>query len=1408
MFHMNTVKYGNRVKSKIDLRDLQQDIKVAREKFQSGNYLEAFDIYEQLFVAYPAHAVDILAELYDCYKLLPYKDRYNLYQARHYNFGIIPTDKVLDIGSGHLPFPLATHLSDVTFNNNTYGRAGKPFKHIQGKPVYECNVEDMPFQDKEFDFVYCSHVLEHVHNPEIACRELMRIAKRGYIETPAKVKDLFLNSAKSSNHIWWVEAIGNRLIFTEYTPDEFEALQCNILMDMHCNPETKREKAFSALIYLKAPLVNTMFLWAEKFEYEVRRLPAVHNKKSLKKPDTSVSSSLLDEGFDENTKLISEIDIQLNQPHKNQTTLLTFAEKLIKANYYEEAAQLCDAVIIQYGKSSEVCNLLGYINYQCGKLLEAEKQFKAAHSLDNKDISAGVNLAKILMKLGRANEAKIVCETLLLYFPQNEQILKIVYGIKENSEAVYISRQNDLFSTSYNKLVSANLFEKPETASLKFIQVHTFYQNYLANFYNTHPDLTGASFENQIKYLIADGFSAIHMFAPYMGKFGYNAHLIIANNQYSQRQWLHENNITINSGNDWILEITRKQINTLKPDILYLSDPITFDSRFIRSLSWRPQLILGWRAANIPDGTDWSEFDVMLSSLSALRNMALKLGARSAEHFFPGFPTWINDLVNDVRPKYDVVFSGQWTLKQHPRRNKYLQTIAKAAYQQEKYFSCAFYLSGEMNNITPEVAKYNLGGQYGIAMHQALRTGKIALDARGILETRNTALQMTTDLANRETANMRIFEVTGSGIFLLTEYHENLKQYFDIGREIETFKDENELIDKILYYLAHPEEREEIARKGQERCLKEYTILNRAEELDNIIRKRISLVSSNNQCQTTVVAVNPSSIATCIQNAVDELKAGHFETAFGFLNQAKSLKLPTQGVDFLRAECFLKMNQLYSAKEALLEELRFFPNNMEAENLLTHVTKQLSESTSLLVADKEFNKLLQVIRPYTMLSEDRLFSLFSLTKRVCKQNIPGNFVECGVAAGGSAALLAYVIKKYSKQPRWLYAFDSFDGMPFPTDSDQHNGQAANATGWGAGTCAAPEDSVKDLCAKFGVSDILKTIKGDFRDTLPKMRDTVGMIAFLHMDGDWYESTKAILYNFYDRIVNYGLVQIDDYGYWEGCKKAIHEFEKFRNLTFALNKIDGTGVWLEKPDTFPVNSTLSPKLIHDFYNDDPAPKGLISQMSTNERFQLYYAIRSVLTRKAASPLRFIEVGSYAGASLFLIYMALKKITPTLQGFAVEPGSHAQFFDIIKVIGDEVAHLPLPSQQAAPYLLQLFLKDNNFAELIFIDGDHTYEGVKQDIIHYFPLLAPGGIMIFHDYLPSLNDKNRDSILFHHAGKEPGVRQACQELMENSYHCEVLHIPLLCPTDPTQTQAYLPIIPEVFSTIRVYQKPINKV
>jgi ubiquinone/menaquinone biosynthesis C-methylase UbiE len=268
---LDTHQFGQRRILQYDVNEGIKLIDCARESYQKGKFNQAFDIYEHLSIAYPNKAIEILSELYEQYKKLPNKDRYSLYQSRLYNFGIKPSDKVLDVGSGNVPSHFATHLVDVTIENNDYGRAGMAFKHVDGIPIYECNLEKLPFEDNEFDFVYCSHVLEHVTDPDKACSELMRVGKRGFIESPTRGKDIWLNTAKVSNHRWAIENNNNKLIFTEYSPEEIEGLQNDILMNMHVAPQTPREKAFSALIYLKADKINTMLLWEGFFEFTIYR---------------------------------------------------------------------------------------------------------------------------------------------------------------------------------------------------------------------------------------------------------------------------------------------------------------------------------------------------------------------------------------------------------------------------------------------------------------------------------------------------------------------------------------------------------------------------------------------------------------------------------------------------------------------------------------------------------------------------------------------------------------------------------------------------------------------------------------------------------------------------------------------------------------------------------------------------------------------------------------------------------------------------------------------------------------------------------------------------------------------------------------------------------------------------------
>src|SRR4249920_3794419 len=100
--------FGRRSKRKLGIRDFSTSLRIARRLFEEHRYLECFDLYEELAAKNRQQSVDLLAELYDLYQSLPEKDdRYALYQARLFDFGIGPSDKVLDVGSGNIPFPLA-----------------------------------------------------------------------------------------------------------------------------------------------------------------------------------------------------------------------------------------------------------------------------------------------------------------------------------------------------------------------------------------------------------------------------------------------------------------------------------------------------------------------------------------------------------------------------------------------------------------------------------------------------------------------------------------------------------------------------------------------------------------------------------------------------------------------------------------------------------------------------------------------------------------------------------------------------------------------------------------------------------------------------------------------------------------------------------------------------------------------------------------------------------------------------------------------------------------------------------------------------------------------------------------------------------------------------------------------------
>ncbi|MDR2819180.1 MAG: class I SAM-dependent methyltransferase [Desulfovibrio sp.] len=231
--------------------------------------IRLFDAIAEAVASFPGLEIPLLALACQLYAAQEDRSRYALYQARIFDFPITSGNRVLDLGSGHAPFPLATHLADIDLGSGQIGRAGVAFRHVRGKPVFRCSVEKTPFADKEFDFVYCSHVLEHAQDPAAACAELMRIARRGYIETPTRGKDVFLRSAQISNHKNYCELFHGVLTFRHYEAWEMDGIGFDILQKMHTSPETEREKAFSALLYLYPRAVNVMLLWEDGFEFLV-----------------------------------------------------------------------------------------------------------------------------------------------------------------------------------------------------------------------------------------------------------------------------------------------------------------------------------------------------------------------------------------------------------------------------------------------------------------------------------------------------------------------------------------------------------------------------------------------------------------------------------------------------------------------------------------------------------------------------------------------------------------------------------------------------------------------------------------------------------------------------------------------------------------------------------------------------------------------------------------------------------------------------------------------------------------------------------------------------------------------------------------------------------------------------------
>ena len=353
---------------------------------------------------------------------------------------------------------------------------------------------------------------------------------------------------------------------------------------------------------------------------------------------------------------------------------------------------------------------------------------------------------------------------------------------------------------------------------------------------------------------------------------------------------------------------------------------------------------------------------------------------------------------------------------------------------------------------------------------------------------------------------------------------------------------------------------------------------------------------------------------------------------------------------------------------------------------------------------------------FTLVNSERLTNLYNQCLKF--KSTKYSFVECGVARGGCLAMMAY----YSGSENKIFGFDSFEGMPEITDIGDYN-RSCPLTDFGK-VGDNLSGGIQNVYNTFNSLNLnmnnVTLIKGFFEDTLniESNIDNIGDIAILRLDGDWYESTKICLEKLYNKVVNGGIIIIDDYGHFIGAKQATDEFRKKNNIISPLIQTDYTEYYWTKELYIENISTLN-------IEDD------IWTCSSKMRYDIYDFFKN------KSNYKICEIGSYKGYSTKVLSKVFSKV------YAID--NNIEWTNLNKEFNKDATNIE--------YIMLDIYNDSweslpQDIEVSFIDADHCYDKCKSDILNSIKYFKNLKYIIFDDY-----------------GVWCGVKQIVDELINNN-------------------------------------------
>lgn len=355
--------------------------------------------------------------------------------------------------------------------------------------------------------------------------------------------------------------------------------------------------------------------------------------------------------------------------------------------------------------------------------------------------------------------------------------------------------------------------------------IDTYYPNFLKYFWREHPDLHKTDYKTQMQALLAERFGTSDFYSYNLQKLGQQSQDFILNDYTIAKSWAKENKKFIADHDvvariklfplihryvgrpKWVQDIALEQIIEEKPDVVYIQDLSILNNETLQAIRNRVKLLVGQIASPLPELHKLRQFGLIISSIPGFVTF-LKKNAIPSEYLKLAFEPRLLKEMPKTNRTYDVSFIGSFT-PNHRFGTKLLEKTSK---------NVPVNIWGQHLPTTSPLRTNYHGEVWGKKMFEVLAQSKIVL---------NRHISTAGENAN----NMRLYEATGMGALLITDMKKNIDELFTVGKEIITYTDENDLSEKIKYFLKNENERAKIASSGQKRTLTEHNYLKRMREL-------------------------------------------------------------------------------------------------------------------------------------------------------------------------------------------------------------------------------------------------------------------------------------------------------------------------------------------------------------------------------------------------------------------------------------------------------------------------------------------------------------------------------------------------------------------------------------------------